>query len=219
MYLAVCIFTWSRCLTLLIDLLETPLHWGANPMVNADLMHQFLHNAHVFASTVQEIMGEKYLRETVEGEISLPQFELLRLIERNGNHQVREIASFMGVSPAAASKNVDKLVRLGLVARVVQESDRRAVSLSLTTRGRSIIRRYESLKQEKLSRVLGVFSDDEVEAIARGLEKVAYHILAEEGSSRTMCMKCSAYYVDHCPLRGMTDGCIYHRCREHAGRG
>ena len=64
-------------------------------MMNADLMHQFLHNAHVFASTVQDIMGEKYLRETVDREISLPQYELLRLIERNGSHQVREIAGFM----------------------------------------------------------------------------------------------------------------------------
>ncbi|MFH1566364.1 MAG: MarR family transcriptional regulator [Gemmatimonadota bacterium] len=188
-------------------------------MVSADLMHRFLHDAHVFASTVQEIMGEKYLRETAEGEVSLPQFELLRLIERNGNHQVRQIASFMGVSQAAASKNVDKLVRLGLVARVVQESDRRAVSLSLTSRGRNIIRRYEALKAEKLTRVLGGFSDAEVEAISLGLQKVAHRILAEEGDSHTICMKCSAYYVDHCPLRGVTEGCIYHKCREHASRG
>lgn len=188
-------------------------------MVNADLMHQFLHNAHVFAATVQEIMGEKYLRETVEGEISVPQLELLRLIERNGNHQVREIASFMGVSQAAASKNVDKLVRLGLVARVVQESDRRAVSLSLTQRGRNIIHRYEELKTAKLNRVLGVFSEAEVEAISRGLQRVAYHILAEEGDGHTVCMKCSAYYLDHCPVQGMTGGCMYHQDRENSERG
>lgn len=187
--------------------------------MNADLMHQFLHSAHVFASTVQEIMGEKYLRETVEGEISLPQFEILRLIERNGNHHVGEIASFMGVSQAAASKNVDKLVRLGLVARVVQESDRRAVSLSVTARGKSIIRRYEALKQERLNRVLGEFTDEEVRSITGGLGKVSYHILAAEDVGDQVCMKCSAYYIDQCPLRGLGNGCIYNQDREHAGRG
>ncbi len=191
-------------------------------MADADLMHRFLHNAHVFASTVQEIMGEKCLRETTEGEISVPQLELLTLISRGGNHQVREIASFVGVSQAATSKNVDKLVRLGLVARVVQESDRRAVSLSLTQRGRSIIHRCEELVAEMLGRVLGVFSDDEVETITRDLGKVSFRILEAEADGNHVCMRCNAYYVDHCPVRQLGDGCIYNKSRgqsrEHADR-
>ena len=76
----------------------------AQPVISPELVVRFLRNAHIFASTVQDVMGKKYLEAAADQDISYPQFELLRLIELNGNHQVREIASFLGVSQAAASK-------------------------------------------------------------------------------------------------------------------
>ena len=187
------------------------------PVISQDLMVRFLHNAHIFAATVQDVMGKKYLQAVAADDISYPQFELLRLIERNGNHQVREIASFLGVSQAAASKNVDKLVRLGLVTREVHQEDRRAVSLNLTTRAKNVIRKYESIKQKKLYEVFEGFDAEEVETMARGLAKVSYQVFKREHGVDPVCMKCSAYYVDHCPIRGLTDGgCIYAQSRESA---
>ena len=94
-------------------------------MVNADLMHRFLHNAHVFASTVHEIMGEKYLRETVEGEISVPQLELLRLIERNGSHQVRDPAAqgIREIQPAAEQVAFERVGRTAACSPDADEHD------------------------------------------------------------------------------------------------
>ena len=177
-------------------------------------VRDFLHNAHIFASTVSEILEEKYLRQTVDLDISLPQFNLLRLIALKGTHHVRQIASFLGVSQAAASKNVDKLVRMGLINREVQQQDRRAVSLSLTVRGKNVVQKYEVHKEEKLRSVLNQFSEAELDTLTRGLEKLSHLILKREEDFGDFCMKCSAYYVEYCPLRGLHNTCIYARDRQ-----
>ena len=185
-------------------------------MTEREALAQFMHNAHIFAAAVREILEEKYLRRATDLDITLPQFNLLRLIEYNGDHQVREIASFFGVSQAAASKTVDKMVRLGLVSREVQADDRRAFSLSLTGRGKNLIQRYETLKEEKVSDVLDQFGPEELEGLSRGLEKVAYLIFEEEPNVADICMKCSAYNVERCPLQSVSDGCIYVQTRKQA---
>ncbi len=185
-------------------------------MAEPQALLNFVHNAHIFASAVGEILEKKYLRQATDQEINFPQFNLLRLIEHNGDHQIREIASFLGVSQAAASKNVDKLVRLGLVKRQVQEGDRRAVSLNLTLRGRNVIQKYEVLKEEKLAHMLQELTQAELETLSRGLERASYLILEKEEDFGEICMKCSAYHVEGCPMRSLADGCIYVRSREQA---
>jgi len=187
-------------------------------MAQEDAVLSFLHNAHIFASTMREIMGDEYLRRTSDFQISYPQFELLRLIERTDRHQVREMAAFLGVSQAAASRNVDKLVRLGLVTRETRPDDRRAVSLYLTGRGRGVVRKYDELKEEKMQSVLEVLSEDQVEALTLGLGTVALRILQEEEDPGHVCMKCSAYSVDNCPVESLADGCIYHQSVGRAQR-
>ena len=192
-------------------------------MPPSDALVDFLHSAHIFASTVRDVLEEKCLRQAADEDLNLPQFSLLRLIANNGGPQVRGMASLLGVSQAAVSKNVDKLVRLGLVARQVQESDRRAVSLSVTPRGTELMRRYEERKRETLEDVLEHFSPDELQRLTRGLGELSYLILQKEQDPREICMRCSAYQVDECPLRAASNGCIYAPAgdydRKHATAG
>ena len=185
-------------------------------MVESDVFLNFLHNTHIFASMVREILEEKYFRQATDLNITFSQFNLIRLIAINGEHQIREIANFLGVSQAAASKNVDKLVRLGLVKRQVQQGDRRASSLSLTVRSKNIIQKYEALKEEKLKDVLDGFSPSELRTLTRGLQKISFLILEREQDFGDICMKCNAYYTESCRLQALADGCIYTRNRKQA---
>ena len=68
-----------------------------------------LRQTHIFASTVREILEVKLLREVSDAHLTLPQLQLLKLMVRDGQHQVTEVAHFLGVSPPAATKNIDKL--------------------------------------------------------------------------------------------------------------
>ena len=185
-------------------------------MIEAKTLSDFLHKTHIFTAVVREILEEKYLRQVTDLKITLPQFNLIRLIAINGNHHVHEIASFLGVSQAAASKNVDKLVRLGLLSRRVQPEDRRAASLSLTVRATNIIRKYETLKEERLRKILQDVSSEELHTLTQGLGTVTQSILQCEQDSQDICMKCNAYYMEDCPLQALTDGCIFNARKQAA---
>ncbi len=180
-------------------------------------LHEFLRQAHIFAAAVREILEEKCLRQSTDVELSFHQFTLLQLISNNGDHQVVDIANFFGVSPAAASKSVDKLVRLGLLNRQAKETDRRAVSLSLTPTGKGLIRRYESVKAEKLERALGHLESGELHQVSRDLEKTSYALLEKEAEFRDICLRCSALYAPECVLRELHHGCLYDRRRSLRG--
>jgi hypothetical protein len=69
---------------------------------------RLLRYSHIFASTVREILESKLLREASPLPLSLSQLHLLKLMTLNGRHQVGELAGFLGVSPPAATKSVDK---------------------------------------------------------------------------------------------------------------
>lgn len=184
-------------------------------MVALEVYRRFLHHAHIFSSTVREILEEKYLRQATTLDVTVPQFNLLKLIAYKGRHQVGELASFLGISQAAASKSVDKLVRLKLITREVQQSDRRAASLSLTNKGKAVIGKYETLKEEKLKEILARLPADELVPLMQGLEKVA-HLILEKELDRNRCMRCNAYYVDSCMLKPLCGECLYLKNRDRS---
>ena len=186
-------------------------------MIEAEAILDFFHSAHIFASTVRDILEEKFLRQATDLKLTVPQFNLIRLIAVQGDYHICDIARVMGVSQAAASKNVDKLVRLGLLARRVHPTDRRVFSLSLTVRGRHLVQRYETLKKERLCRCLEGTSAEELRALARAIERVAHLILSREQDSRDICIRCNAYPVAHCLLKDLSGGCIYDVTKTRTG--
>ena len=69
--------------------------------------------------------------------------------------------------------------------------------------------------------MLDRFSPEELHALTSGLEELSYLILQKEQEPRDICMRCSAYHVEECPLRAPSNGCIYAEAgessRNHAG--
>ncbi|MFQ5349774.1 MAG: MarR family winged helix-turn-helix transcriptional regulator, partial [Thermoanaerobaculia bacterium] len=160
----------------------------------------------------------KVLRQVTDDPLTLPQFHLLKLISLNGSHQVGEVAQFLGVSPPAASKNIDKLEGLGLVARSPSTDDRRATLLASSPRGRRLVRRYEALKEEWLEPVLDGFDDKELAQFTRFLERFSLRLIEQQDSGEGLCLRCSAYYDEACPVNHLRDGCPYQKVR-HDKRG
>ena len=177
-------------------------------------LHSFLRYSHIFASLVREILEEKILGEVSPAPLSLSQFHLLKLIALNGKHQVGEVADFLGVSPPAATKNIDKLERLGLVARLPSPGDRRATLLSSSPKGRRLVDKYETAKEERLTPVLAGFSQEELRQLARLMERFSLRLLNGEGAEDGLCFRCSAYYEESCPVNHLHDQCPYQRLRK-----
>ncbi len=170
--------------------------------------------AHIFSSAVREILEIKVLEEIGAEGLSLSQFHLLKLICLNGHHQMGEVADFLGVSPPAATKNIDKLERLGLVQRTPSVEDRRATLLASSADGRGLVERYEAVKSERLDGVLEAFSAQELEQLSRLLERFSIALLRTEINGEGLCLRCSAYFDDRCPVQHLHEGCPYHKVIE-----
>ena len=175
---------------------------------------ELLRYSHIFASAVRDLLELKVLREVTDAPLTLPQFHLLKLISLNGSHQVGEVAQFLGVSPPAATKNIDKLEGLGLVARSPSADDRRATLLASSRKGRALVRRYEALKEERLEPVLESFSEGELAQLTRLLERFCLQLIKQQDSGEGLCLRCSAYYDEACPVNHLRDGCPYQKVRD-----
>ena len=175
---------------------------------------ELLRYSHIFSSAVRDLLELKVLREATDAPLTLPQFHLLKLISLNGSHQVGEVAQFLGVSPPAATKNIDKLEGLGLVRRSRSTADRRATLLESSHKGRQLVRRYEALKEERLEPVLDSFSDTELAQLTRLLERFSLQLIKQEDSGEGLCLRCSAYYEEACPVNHLRDGCPYQKARD-----
>jgi DNA-binding MarR family transcriptional regulator len=71
--------------------------------------------------------------------LSFSQINILMRLVHRGSTSVSEVGEQLGVSNAAASQAVDRLVQLGLIVRTEDPEDRRAKQLALTQKGRDLI--------------------------------------------------------------------------------
>jgi DNA-binding MarR family transcriptional regulator len=173
--------------------------------------------SHIFASAVREILELKFLRETAPWRLTLLQFHLLKLISLNGQRQVGELAHCLGVTPPAATKNIDKLERLGLAVRTPCTGDRRATLLSASAKGRRLVRKYEDVKAARLVSALKGFQPEDIERFSDLLERFSVSLLSLEQSEREFCLRCAAYIENSCPVGQIRGGCCPYQRNRGAG--
>lgn len=184
---------------------------GGGPDRTHDELYRLIRHSHIFGSAVRELLEVKLLEEIGADHLSLPQLHLLQLITLNGKHQIGQIADFLGVSPPAATKNVDKLERLGLVTRTPSERDRRATLLASSPKGRRLVDQFQSRKVERLKPVLHEFSEEEVVRLEELLERFSMALIRSEQGTEGLCLRCSAYFDADCPIRHFHNGCPYQK--------
>jgi DNA-binding MarR family transcriptional regulator len=90
-------------------------------------------------------------------ELNLSQSELLFFSALDNCQGLRspELARNMGLSPSRVSRVIDKLVVNGYLDRNTDASDRRAITLCLTSKGKSIRNKIGKVRDECESRLLG----------------------------------------------------------------
>jgi len=177
-----------------------------------------LRQTHIFASTVREILEVKLLREVSDAALSLPQLQLLKLMARDGQHQVSEAAHFLGVSPPAATKNIDKLEGLGLIVRERSTGDRRATLLSVSPQGRRLVEEYERKKTQLVTPVLERFRPEELTQLTTLMERFSISLLERETPEAGFCARCCGYVESGCPVDWLLGDCAFRKLRGSSPR-
>jgi DNA-binding MarR family transcriptional regulator len=168
--------------------------------------------SHIFSSVVRDVLELELLREITPLPLSVSQFRLLKLMTFDGLDQLGEVAGFLGVSPPAATRTIDKLERLGLVSRSPSKGDRRATLLSVTPAGRKLVRRYEELKIARLSPVLEGFGSRDLKKFAGLLQRFSVS-LVKANDTGGFCLRCAACIDGDCAIGKVRGGCPYLQIR------
>ncbi len=184
---------------------------------NGDIAHDFLGSAHVFASAVEEVVEKRLLEEIAGRQLTLSQFKLLKMVALTDARTISDVALFLGVSNAAASKAVDKLVRRKLLRRTEGQPDRREICLSLTEPSRRLLAAYEDKKDSKLAEVFRGFPNDELKRAARLLDRLSAGCVDHHTSAEEVCLQCGIYSREKCVVRQLAKrNCFYQRNKLHS---
>jgi DNA-binding MarR family transcriptional regulator len=165
------------------------------------LIQQVMGASHLFFSTVNDVL-ERALEEVSDEQVSMSQVKLLLLIARpDKRFKVRDVAEFLGITNAAASRSIDRLVLRGLVDRTVTPEDRRAVELTLTPRAEAMLNRFTKLRDRELLRLLGEHPLDKLEQTTQNLDELSVRLLGADTDPNERCLRCGIHFREECILR------------------
>jgi DNA-binding MarR family transcriptional regulator len=179
-------------------------------------INDFLGSVRILSTTVEEWMSEE-LKEVTKDRLTPSQLKVLKLVARTNARRIGDVADFLAVSNAAASKAVDRLVRKSLVRRAEATSDRRAVELSLTSEGRTLLAQYEAATTQVLKNLFGNLPQEELQSTADFLDKLSAKMVEGGYTREGICLRCGIHFRDRCLLRqSVGRNCYFHLHRDRS---
>jgi DNA-binding MarR family transcriptional regulator len=183
-----------------------------------NLIDDFLGSVNIFSTSVHELL-ERQLKDVTKSRITFSQLKLLNLVALTEGHTIGDVAAFLGVSNAAASKAVDRLVRRQLLLREEAAADRRAVRLSVTKAGRQILADYENAAYRTMQTIFGCVSAERLQDTAQLLDQLSVSIVDHPDGPKEVCFRCGIHFRERCLLQHLTGRDCYLRLhRRHAAR-
>jgi DNA-binding MarR family transcriptional regulator len=110
-----------------------------------------------------------------ESGLSFTQVNLLMHLYHGGKIGVSELGGHLGITNAAASQAIDRLVKDGLLGRAEDPQDRRAKLLTLTQDGQTLIERGIEARSQWIAGLTEAFTPDQ-----QGMIISALTLLTEE---------------------------------------
>ncbi|MGO3833300.1 MAG: MarR family winged helix-turn-helix transcriptional regulator [Microbacteriaceae bacterium] len=107
-------------------------------------------------------------------EVSMSEYDVLYTLSKQREAiRLADLREGVLLSQPALSRLVDRLVCRGLISRVTDDSDRRAVRLALTDEGREVQRIAGMAHAADVARGMRALGDDEMRQLQRICEKLA----------------------------------------------
>jgi len=101
--------------------------------------------------------------------LSMPQISTMMRLNYQGPCGVSDVGSHLGVTNAAASQMVEKLVQQGLLERAEDPNDRRAKQLTLTSKGQALIHESVAARRRWLEELMIALTPEQQKAIITAL--------------------------------------------------
>jgi DNA-binding MarR family transcriptional regulator len=180
----------------------------------ANLIETFLGSTHIFSLALADVLEEDLLQKVAAGQLTPPQMKVLKLISQAKEPTVSNVATFLAVSNAAASKAIDRLVRRDFLKRAEGKEDRRASELAVTPAGLRVLDQFEAARRRWLAQVFQRISAEDLQLAAGVLYELAASIVATSANPEQVCLQCGVYFKDRCLLHEAVSGTCQYRQRK-----
>jgi DNA-binding MarR family transcriptional regulator len=184
------------------------------------LVDDLLGSAHLFVSAISGVLEQQLLADVAGKQLTPAQLKILKLLHLTEAHNVGTVAAFLGVSDAAASKAVDRLVRRKYLRRTEARGDRRSSDLSLAAAGRAVLERYDAARGRKLAAIFGAADANLLETTASFLEALTKGVVHHSVNPQEVCLQCGIHLKKRCLVReaSHTDCQYQRRTRRNKGK-
>ncbi len=125
---------------------------------------------HDWTRVVMQHSMRNIMLQAKEHNYSMAQLNALFRIKRKGTCGVSDLGEEMGVTSAAASQLLERLVQQGLTVRTEDPQDRRNKLVTLTEAGERIIQESAAAHQNWLTQVADLLSPDEQKLVNAALQ-------------------------------------------------
>lgn len=129
---------------------------------------------------------------TRERGLSMPQLNAMMGLHYHGECAMSDLSERMGVTPAASSQLIQRLVELGYLERSEDHADRRIKRISLTPKGTELMHELIDARQRWVERLAGALTpqqQQEIMAAINLLTDVTTHLdepeAAQPGSHKS----------------------------------
>ena len=92
---------------------------------------------------------------TAAEETTIAQYRALVVLASRGTQRMVDLAGALDVAPSTAGRMCDRMVRKGLVRRHRARADRRAVLVSITAAGRTVVDDATARRRKLIAEILG----------------------------------------------------------------
>jgi DNA-binding MarR family transcriptional regulator len=124
------------------------------------------------ASALRVVVGRLYrqFRQNQDGELTPSQLSNLVTIETYGPLRLGELAEREGVAPGTLSRGIDLLEARGLVNRIVDPSDRRAMLVGVTETGGKLLQALRETRTARFAQRIELLDERQRTVLVEAIE-------------------------------------------------
>jgi MarR family 2-MHQ and catechol resistance regulon transcriptional repressor len=126
----------------------------------------------IFRSVRRAIAMTTVIDTDLDLNVSHQQFEVIVLLDEEGTLQVAEIGRRLQIAKAQMTQVMDKLSDLGLIERKTNPEDRRAINVSLSERGRTVLEANKVRLRNAVKETMEALSDEDLAELSASLRRV-----------------------------------------------
>ena len=163
----------------------------------------------IFSHLLVDIIERYNLKQSTEVQLTENQFLILKILYVSRPKILKEIAEILSISNAAASKNINFLVNKKFVSRKMITFNRRTVKIMLLERGKSVVRNYFKIREEKMKSILKNLNEKQEVNLNLSLDNFIHACLSQEKNLSLFCLQCGGKYEERCPISKHVLGCYF----------